>query len=103
MTFFCDSNGRSKIREIDYCIHALYQNTNIPEKSAHDIRKTVASEMFNVGHVPVEMIRDYLGHSDIKTTWGYIIDNHDEEQTKAMVLDSLKRLNGLISAYTKNP
>lgn len=91
---YCDINGRTKIREFDYCIRTTCQNANIPEKSAHDIRRTVASEMFNVGHVPVEVIRDYLGHSDIKTTWDYIIDNHEEEQTNTMILDSLKGLNG---------
>lgn len=74
---FCDSNGRTKIREFYYCIRTTFQKAIIPEKSALDIRRTVASEIFNVGHVPVEVIRDYLGHSDIKTTWVYIIDNHE--------------------------
>jgi integrase len=92
---FCDSEGRTKIREIDYCIRNLCQNAMIPEKSAHDIRRTVASEMYNVGGVKIEVIRDYLGHADVKTTWGHIVNTHDEEQTRDMIIDALKGLNGL--------
>ena len=92
---FCDRIGRTKIREIDYCIRTLCQHAQIPEKSAHDIRRTVASEMFNVGHIPIEIIRDYLGHSDVKTTWDYIVNTHDEEQTREMIINALKGLDGL--------
>ena len=38
---FCDENGRTKIREIDNCIRTQCTCANIPEKSAHDIRRTV--------------------------------------------------------------
>ncbi|VDN48241.1 protein of unknown function [Petrocella atlantisensis] len=30
--------------------------------------------------VPVEMIRQFLGHADIKTTWGYIYNNQNKEK-----------------------
>ena len=92
---FCNSEGRTKIKEIDYCIRTLCQNAVIPEKSAHDIRRTVASEMYNVGHVKIEVICDYLGHADVKTTWGYILNTHDEEETRDMIINALKGLNGL--------
>lgn len=63
-------------------------------KSAHDIRRTVASEMFNNG-VPVEIIRNFLGHSDIKTTYGYILDNKKKENTCRMIHNALSSMNGL--------
>ncbi len=90
----CDIQGRTKIREIDNRIRKLCNKADIEVKSAHDIRRTVASELFNNG-VPVEIIRNYLGHSDIKTTWGYILDNHRKEETAKMILKSLENLNGL--------
>lgn len=91
---FCDSNGRTNIRSIDNLIRKCCNHAGIEVKSAHDIRRTVASEMFNNG-VNVEMIRDFLGHADIKTTYGYIVDNHGKEERNRILLNSLKNLNGL--------
>ena len=91
---FCDGNGRTKIREIDNRIRKLCNKAGIEEKSAHDIRRTVASEMFAKGVSP-EIIRNFLGHSDIKTTFGYILDNQKKEDTHRQILSSLNNLNGL--------
>lgn len=91
---FCDEEGRTTIREIDNLIRKACDKAGIETKSAHDIRRTVASEMFNQG-VPVEIIRNYLGHADIKTTYGYILDNHRKEETNKMILSALSNLNGL--------
>lgn len=91
---FCDENGRTTIRAIDNLIRKLCNHAEIEVKSAHDIRRTVASEMFNNG-VPVEIIRNYLGHSDIKTTFGYILDNNGKKKTNQMILRALENMNGL--------
>lgn len=56
---------------------------------------TTASEMYNSSQVPVEEIRDFLGHSDIKTTWEYIVNTRDEEESKKRMHRSLQGLNGL--------
>lgn len=93
---FCDIDGRTKIREIDNRIRALCDKAGIPQKSAHDIRRTVASEMYSEG-VDVEIIRDFLGHSDIRTTWGYILNNKGKAQTHRIITNSLSGLNGLIA------
>jgi len=92
---FCDKNGRTKIRAIDNLIRKACTRAKIEIKSAHDIRRTVASEMFNKG-VPVEIIRNYLGHSDIKTTFSYILDNNGKAKTNQMILEALGNMNGLI-------
>lgn len=91
---FCDEKGRTTIRAIDNLIRKACNMASIETKSAHDIRRTVASEMFNQG-VPVEIIRNYLGHSDIKTTYGYILDNNGKEKTNKMILRALGTMNGL--------
>lgn len=91
---FCDEKGRTTIRAIDNLIRKACNMAGIETKSAHDIRRTVASEMFNQG-VPVEIIRNYLGHSDIKTTYGYILDNNGKEETNKMILKALGNMNGL--------
>lgn len=91
---FCDENGRTTIRAIDNLIRKACNHAKIEVKSAHDIRRTVASEMFNKG-VPVEIIRNYLGHSDIKTTFSYILDNNGKAKTNQMILRALEDMNGL--------
>lgn len=91
---FCDENGRTNIRSIDNRLRKMCRYAGIAIKSAHDIRRTVASEMFCNG-VPVIAIRNYLGHSDIKTTYGYILDNHSKEERNMIILNSLSSLNGL--------
>lgn len=70
---FLDKNGRRKSRAVDHWIRKICDAVNIPQKSAHDIRRTVASELFASGE-SLESIRDFLGHADIKTTADYIID-----------------------------
>ena len=91
---FCDEKGRTNIRSIDNLIRKVCTHAGIEVKSAHDIRRTVASEMFNSG-IPVEIIQSYLGHSDIKTTFGYILDNNGKQKTNNMILTALSKMNGL--------
>ena len=91
---FCDENGRTKIRAIDNLIRKLCGKCGIEAKSSHDIRRTVASEL-NAQGVNVEMIRAYLGHSDVKTTFGYIYNNRSKEETNNLLLNSLSKMNGL--------
>ena len=50
--------------------------------------------MLNNG-VPVEIIRNFLVHSDIKTTHGYILDNKKKEDTCRMIHNALSSMNGL--------
>ena len=91
---FCDEEGRTTSREIDNCIRAHCNRAGIEVKSAHDIRRTVASEMDRNG-VPIEMIRWFLGHNDTATTRGYILNNQGKEKTKQIVIESLSGMNGI--------
>ncbi len=91
---FCDKEGRATSREIDNCIRAQCTRAGIEVKSAHDIRRTVASEMDRRG-VAIELIRWFLGHNDIATTRGYILNNQGKEKTKQIVIESLSGMNGI--------
>jgi integrase len=95
---FCDENGRTKIREIDHRIRKLCNKADIlPVKSAHDIRRTVATQMHMEG-IPIRIIQEFLGHSDTKTTWGYIVNNQEKAILHTKIRDALVNLNGLNKA-----
>ena len=95
---FCDEYGRTRIREIDNRIRKLCNQADItPVKSAHDIRRTVATQMHMQG-IPIRIIQEFLGHSDTKTTWGYIVNNQEKEVLHSRIRDALTNLNGLTPA-----
>ena len=54
----------------------LAQKVGIDGVSPHSMRATLATTMYNNG-VGVERIQRFLGHTDIKTTQGYIKTNND--------------------------
>lgn len=91
---FCNANGRTKYRAIDNLVRKCCKHAQIEVKSVHDIRRTVASELYKNLVTPVT-IRDFLGHSDIKTTYGYILDIQEKTERNKMIVNSLNNLNGL--------
>lgn len=91
---FVDAAGRTKSREVDNRIRKCCKAANMEVKSAHDIRRTVASEMHMHG-IPIELIRKYLGHADISTTWSYIYDNNSKDDNARMITEALSNMNGL--------
>ena len=93
---FCNEKGRMTSRQLDNYLRTMCNNANIKEKSMHDIRRTVASEMYK-NNVNIEVIRDFLGHSDIQTTFDYIYDCDSEETTKKIIINSLNDNNALDS------
>ena len=86
---FINEDGRRWQRGIDNTLRVLCREANIPEKSFHDIRRTVASEMYENGRT-LEEIRDYLGHRDILTTQGYIYRLKRQSEYASAVHESLK-------------
>ena len=91
---FCSKSGRIKSHNIDRYLRRCCNLAGIDEKSSHDIRRTVASDLYN-NNIPISTIRDYLGHSDIQTTQGYILDNLDNEIKKKSIKTALSSNNGL--------
>lgn len=86
---FINDNGRMTNRQFDNYLRKMCKYANIPVKSCHDIRRTVASVMFQNG-VNIELIREYLGHSDIKTTYSYIYNVDEEETKRNNIINSLE-------------
>lgn len=62
-------------------------------KSAHDIRRTIASERDRKG-VPNEDIRWYLGHNDIATTRTYILNIQEKQKTSKQIISALYEMDG---------
>ena len=93
---FCNEKGRMTSRQLDNYLRTMCKNANIKEKSMHDIRRTVASEMYK-NNVNIEIIRAFLGHSDIQTTYSYIFDCESEEITRNIIINSLSDNNKLDS------
>jgi integrase len=90
---FCDKEGRTKLREVDNCIRAQCRRAGIEVKSAHDIRRTVASEMRR-RKVAIEDIQWYLGHNDEATTRTYIMNNQGKQKTSRQIINALSEMNG---------
>lgn len=85
---FLDSQGRTKVREFDNRIRKMCNKIGIEEKSAHDIRRTVASKLA-YENFTIEYIKNYLGHSDISTTRSYIYDLRTKTENKDLLNKSM--------------
>ena len=59
-------------------------------KSSHKLRKTYAS-MCNANGVPIDFIREQLGHASLSTTYGYIYNPLTEAESYKMLTDALSR------------
>lgn len=61
----------------------------MPLKSSHKMRKTYASNL-NANGVPLDCIREMLGHSNLNTTLGYIYNPLTESQTYDLITKALQ-------------
>ena len=66
--------------------YARYQGVSL--KSSHKIRKTYASNL-NASGVPLDSIREMLGHSSLNTTLGYIYNPLTETETYDLITKAL--------------
>lgn len=66
--------------------YARYQG--VPLKSSHKMRKTFASNL-NAAGVPLDCIRELLGHSSLSTTLGYIYNPLTEDETYNLIAKAL--------------
>ena len=66
---------------------ARYEGISV--KSNHKMRKTYASNL-NASGVPLDCIREMLGHNNLKTTLGYIYNPLTESQTYDLMAKALE-------------
>ena len=57
-------------------------------KSTHKMRKTYASNL-NANNVPLDAIREQLGHSELTTTLSYLYNPLTEEETFDLIEKAL--------------
>lgn len=79
---------RLRARQIEYVLEKYAQCQGIEPKRSHKIRKTYASRL-NAYGVPIDAIREQLGHSELATTLSYIYNPLTEDATYSMISDAL--------------
>ena len=63
---------------------------SIAVKSSHKMRKTYASNL-NASGVPLDCIREMLGHNNLNTTLGYIYNPLTESQAYDLMTKALQQ------------
>ena len=88
-TYLFERNGeRLKARQIAYVLEKYAKRQGIQTKSTHKMRKTYAS-MLNANGVPLDAIREQLGHTELSTTLSYIYNPLTEQETFSLISGAL--------------
>ena len=77
---FMRDSERLTSRQIAYVLEKYAERQGLSTKSTHKMRKTFASNL-NASGVPLDCIRELLGHSNLNTTLGYIYNPLTEKET----------------------
>ncbi len=85
---FVRNGERLHTRQIAYVLEKYAERMSIPVKSTHKMRKTYAS-MLSANQVPLDCIREMLGHSNLSTTLSYIYNPLTEKETIELINNAL--------------
>lgn len=85
---FARSGERITSRQIAYVLEKYAQAQGIRTKSTHKMRKTFAS-LLNANGVPLDCIREVLGHNSLSTTLGYIYNPLTDAETYDLIAKAL--------------
>ena len=85
---FVRNHTRITARQVCYVLEKYAERQGKTPKRTHKIRKTYAS-MLNVTGVPLDVIREQLGHNDLQTTMNYIYNPLTEIQTYELIKNAL--------------
>lgn len=87
--YIFERNGtRITARQIAYILEKFATQNGVPTKSTHKMRKTYASNL-NANGVPIDSIRQMLGHSSLNTTLAYIYDPLTSDETYNLIVNAL--------------
>lgn len=86
--FMRDGKRITSIR-IATILRKYARHEGVALKSSHKLRKTYASNL-NANGVPLDCIREMLGHSNLNTTLGYIYNPLTENQTYDLITKALQ-------------
>lgn len=81
---FVRDGERLHTRQIAYVLEKYAERKGVVVKSTHKMRKTYASRLA-ANNVPVDYIREMLGHSSLQTTYSYLFNPHTEQQTRKLI------------------
>ncbi len=82
----CGKHGqRIDVRTLQRIVEALGKQIGVPDLTPHWLRYTFAKKLQS-GSVPIETIRDLLGHSSIEITRRYLRSSSDELQAAVEVV-----------------
>ncbi len=85
---FMRDGERITARQIAYVLEKYAQRQGTATKSTHKMRKTYASNL-NAKGVPLDCIREMLGHSSLTTTLGYVYNPLTESETYDLITKAL--------------
>lgn len=85
---FIRNGKRITSRQIAYVLEKYAERQGIQTKSTHKMRKTYASLLASNG-VPLDAIRELLGHTELSTTLGYIYNPLPEKDTYELISKAL--------------
>ncbi len=85
---FMRNGNRITSRQIAYVLEKYADRQGLSTKSTHKMRKTFASNL-NANGVPLDCIRELLGHSNLNTTLGYIYNPLTEKETFDLIAKAL--------------
>lgn len=85
---FMRGGKRLTSRQLNYVLEKYAERKCRKTKSSHKIRKTFASNL-NSGGVPLDEIREKLGHTNLKTTLDYIYNPLTEKETYDLMAKAL--------------
>lgn len=85
---FMRDGERITARQVAYVLEKYAQRQGTATKSTHKMRKTYASNL-NANGVPLDCIREMLGHSSLSTTLGYLYNPLTESETYNLITKAL--------------
>lgn len=85
---FMKDGRRVTSRQVAYVLEKYAERQGLSTKSTHKMRKTFASNL-NANGVPLDCIRELLGHSNLNTTLGYIYNPLTEKETYDLIAKAL--------------
>ncbi|MBR4768427.1 MAG: site-specific integrase [Lachnospiraceae bacterium] len=86
--FVNDEGERLHIRSFDHRLRKINEKLGIYNKSCHKIRKTYGSILLD-NHVDQQMIKDQMGHTNIRTTETYYHRNRKSLDRKGKIISSI--------------
>lgn len=84
---FMNEKGRITSPSLNKRIRRYCRKVNISEKGMHKIRKTYISTLIDAGDININYIREQVGHSDERTTYGNYCFNRKSESLTAQSME----------------